>query len=136
MITAVDTNVLLDVLSSDEKYGEPSRDALASSLAIGTLVICEVAWAETVAAFTDLGVAESALSRIGVHFDPMVDRAANHAAQAWRQYRQRGGPRRRVIADFLIGAHAAAQADRLLSRDRGFYRTYFADVQVLDPSGR
>ncbi len=38
------------------------------------------------------------------------------------------------MADFLVGAHARAQADRLLSRDRGFYRAEFADLDILDPS--
>ena len=49
-------------------------------------------------------------------------------------YRKRGGKRTRVFADFLIGAHAGASAQRLLTRDRGFFRTYFADVEVLDPA--
>ena len=40
----------------------------------------------------------------------------------------------RVIADFLVGAHAVTGSDRLLTRDRGFYRSYFERLAVLDPS--
>jgi predicted nucleic acid-binding protein len=39
-----------------------------------------------------------------------------------------------MIADFLIGAQALLQADRLLTRDRGFYRGYFDDLEIIDPS--
>jgi hypothetical protein len=60
--------------------------------------------------------------------------ACTLAATAWRTYRADAGPRTRVVADFLIGAHASTQADRLLTRDRGFYRRYFDDLNVLDPS--
>ena len=45
-----------------------------------------------------------------------------------------GGRRQRVVADFLIGAHAQLQAERLLTRDRGFYRAYFTGLCVLDPA--
>jgi hypothetical protein len=41
-----------------------------------------------------------------------------------------------VVADFLIGAHASLQGEALLTRDRGFYRDYFADLRVIDPAGR
>ena len=37
-----------------------------------------------------------------------------------------------VLADFLIGAHALVQADCILSRDLGVYRTYFSDLKVID----
>jgi predicted nucleic acid-binding protein len=39
-----------------------------------------------------------------------------------------------VIADCLIGAHAASQADRLLTRDRGFYKKAFKRLEVVDPT--
>ena len=56
------------------------------------------------------------------------------ASTYWRSYRAKGGKRTRVIADFLIGAHAVSQARRLLTRDRGFYRTYFQSLPLMDPA--
>jgi hypothetical protein len=41
----------------------------------------------------------------------------------------------RIGLSVLELARAAARADRLLTRDRGFYRNCFAGLPILDPSG-
>jgi predicted nucleic acid-binding protein len=64
----------------------------------------------------------------------LVRAAARTTGSTWRAYRQAGGPRSRVVADFLIGAHAVVRADRLVTRDRGFFRSYFSDLEILDPT--
>jgi predicted nucleic acid-binding protein len=134
MITAVDTNVLLDVLGADPRYGPRSRAALDQCLDQGSLLVCDVVWAETSAAFPDPDAATSAFATLGAAFSPSGRDAALAAGIAWRAYRAAGGPRTRVVADFLVGAHAAVQADRLLTRDRGFHRSYFGTLTILDPT--
>ena len=58
------------------------------------------------------------------------------AKTAWRAYRREGGTRHRVLADFLISAHAAIKADRFVTRDRGFYRTHFSGLSILDAAAK
>jgi predicted nucleic acid-binding protein len=134
VITAVDANILIDVFSGDPQFGPLSRDALERCSAQGALVASEVVWAETAAAFPSTETAEAALATLGVEFTALTAGAAVMAGDTWRRYRQRGGPRTRVVADFLIGAHAQSRADRLLTRDRGFYRSYFEKLTILDPT--
>jgi predicted nucleic acid-binding protein len=134
--TAVDTSVLLDIFTADATFGPRSKEALRICLREGRLVACEVVWAEIGGFFPSETAAAAAMNTLGVEFDPMELRTALSAATVWKVYRARGGKRQRVAADFLIGAHALAQADRLLSRDRGFYRTYFTRLRLLDPAER
>ena len=134
MITAVDTSVLLDVFGEDPAFLERSLSALRRTLADGPLVACDVVWAEVVAAFGDTASATRALDRIPVAFSVSGPDAAAAAGSAWRGYRAGGGPRTRVVADFLVGAHALEQADRLLTRDRGFQRTAFNGLAIVDPT--
>lgn len=134
MITAIDTSVLLDVFGADPTFGRRSLGAIRRSLTDGRLTACEVVWAEVGGFFPSAGAARVAMDELGVDFSPTTLEAALEASTSWRRYRERGGRRDRVVADFLIGAHALAQAERLLTRDRGFYRTYFSQLRLLDPA--
>jgi len=135
MRTALDSSVLLDVLGADPLFGARSREALRAAHDAGALVVSEVVWAEVRAHFASDDSFREALRVLGVQFDPISPRAAELAGSLWLESRRAGRrPRGRVVADFLIGAHARLQADALLSRDRGFYRRYFRQLNLIDPS--
>lgn len=130
MITAVDTSVLIDVFGADVRFGGESGSRLREALGRGALVACDVVWAECAAVFPDEKGLAGAMKTLGVGFVPISQEAALLAGRAWKSYRRTGGTRTRLIADFLIGAHAETHADALLTRDRGFYRSYFAALRL------
>ena len=154
MITAVDTNVLLDVLVPGEPHAESSEQALAESLRAGPIVISEPVYAELAGRFPAREDMDRFLEDIDIRLRPSGAEALYLAGRAWREYLRRRSdslvcpscgtsqdiqcarcgahllPRQHLVADFLIGAHATVHTDRLLTRDRGYYRTYFLGLQL------
>jgi predicted nucleic acid-binding protein len=134
MITGVDTNVLVDILEPDPEHGPASREALRRCLQEGSVVACEVVWAEVATAYGhEQKQVVKALGKIGIGYSPMELEAALEAAKCWYKYRQRGYRRDRIAADFMIGGHALVQCDRLLTRDKGFYQSCFTSLRLVLP---
>ena len=131
MITSVDTSVLLDVFASGAPNHSQSQEWLIDAYDKGAILVCDVVYAELVPAFGDRSSLDRALGEINATVSPIDTAVAYEAGLRWARYRQAGGSRERIIADFLIGAHAIAKADSFLTRDRGFYATYFPELQEL-----
>ena len=129
MITVVDTNVLLDVFIPSDEHGPRSREWLSAAYNAGAVIICDLVYAELVPAFTSRVTLDNALREIGATLSSINSSVAYEAGLRWKLYRESGGPRNRIIIDFLIGAHAASTADAFLTRDRGFFATYFPDLK-------
>ena len=134
MISAIDSSVILDVVTDDPRFAAASERALRQALRDGKLIVCECVLAEIYPAFAESPVFEEFLNDWQLEFTASSQQSATLAGAHFAAYLQRGGKSGRVVADFLIGAHAQTHADRLVARDRGYLRDYFAELTVLDPS--
>ena len=126
MITAIDTNVLVDLMGQRAK----AIDALAQAALQGQLIICEIVYAELCAGMTVKDV-EGLCQDFGITLVRSSPQALGLAGEIWRDYRARAGRRERVLADFMVAAHAVKHADRFLTSDRGFYRNYFKNLSIM-----
>ena len=131
MITAVDTSVLLDVFLADHEHGEQSKRRLRNAYDAGAIIVCDIVYAELAGLFRDRITLDGALQAINAAASPINTAIAYEAGQRWKHYRDAGGPRTRIISDFLIGAHAITLADSFLTRDRGFFETYFPELERM-----
>ena len=136
MIVAVDTNVIIDMVTGDTTFGIESKRLLAQAFDSGSLVICELVYAELVPQFDAREALETALDAMGATLAEAGPDVAWLAGQKIAEYRAAGGSRQRVMADFFIGAHAVLRADCLLTRDRGFFATYFPELRMFGAEER
>jgi len=132
----VDSNVLLDVATSDPGWGDWSARMLAEAAEYTTLVINPIIYAEVSIAYTTIEALDAALPEALYRRDPLPWEAGFLAGKSFLRYRRRGGLRTSPLPDFYIGAHAAVRGLALLTRDASRYRSYFPTVEILAPAGR
>jgi hypothetical protein len=133
VVTALDSNVLIDLLGAETRFTPASIAALDAARMQGATVICPVVAAEISAHFSSARALEETLVAMGIAVDEMSAASLYLAGTAFVRYRQRSAkPKHRMLADFLVGSHALCQADALLTRDRGYYRTYFPKLRVIE----
>lgn len=133
MITAVDTSILLDILAQNSEYFERSKTLYEKALVEGSTILCPVVWAELRPFFNSDHEFENIIKKLELRFVDFGPQASSLAGQLWQEYRLSKGKRDHLIPDFLVGAHATIHANRLLTRDRGFYRKYFTALTLLEP---
>jgi hypothetical protein len=133
MVTALDSSVLLDIVFDDTPFTAKSLAAISRARDQGQLILCEAVMVEIMPTLPGAGKFDRFLADLGADFVPISEEASRLAGGYFSKYLQNGGKRGRVAADFLIGGHAKYHADRLLTRDDGFYRKLFRGLTVITP---
>jgi hypothetical protein len=137
MITAVDTNLFIALWDKDPGLSLAAQMTLESAFSRGSLVIAAPVFAELMAApgrtesFVNSFLEETSIA-VDWDLDEPVWRAAGRAFQSYaeRRRKQRDAGARRILADFLIGAHALTRGYRLLTLDERLYKTAFPGLRV------
>lgn len=127
----IDTNVLLDLFAAEADSAWARR--MLARFRDEQLAVNAVIRAEFAPRFADLREQDRYLSGAAIRTVPLDMGAAFRAGIAFREYRRRGGKRDAILADFLIGGHAAALGAALMTRDRGRFSSYFPDLNLITP---
>ena len=138
MTTAIDSNVLIALWNEDDLLNMRARGALDDALVRGPLVISAPVFAELLAsplrseAFLDTFCKETSIS-VDWNLDEGIWRTAGGAYRTYaaRRRKQRDSGPRRILADFLIGAHALQNGFHLLTQDDRLYRTAFPRLTIV-----
>ena len=137
MTVALDTNVLVALWDASDSLHRVARAALEAVSNREALAISGVVYAELIGAqgrteaFVDQFCEEA---RIAVEWElkEKIWRTAGRAFQAHALRRKKHGRAepRRLLADFLIGAHALENGYKLLTLDGGLYKTAFPGLKL------
>ncbi len=138
MTTAIDTNVIIALWQTESSFNGLAESILDQTAAKGRLVIAAPVFAELMAEpGRDVNLLDRFLLETAIQVDWLLDekvwRIAGAAFQSYTKRRRRAsevGPRR-ILADFLIGAHALRFGYRLLTFDNKLYRAAFPELMIV-----
>jgi predicted nucleic acid-binding protein len=137
MTTAIDTNVFVALWDEDTALASSARAALEAAYRRGHLIVAAPVFAELIAApgrTEDFVGAFFENTGIPIDWDlgEAVWRSAGNAFRGYaeRRRKQRDFGARRILADFLIGAHAAEHNHQLLTLDVQLYRAAFPTLKI------
>ena len=129
----VDTNVVVDVWQRHAGWSAWSVAQLRAQAQVHELAINPIIYAELSLNYESIEMLDARVDDLGLLLLELPRAALFLAGKAFRKYRQAGGGKSGVLADFFIGAHAAVLDCALLTRDPARYRTYFPTVELLTP---
>ncbi len=131
--TIVDSNVLLDVFTEDDRWADWSVEHLARAFDQGPVIIDPIIYAELSVGFARVENLDDALP-VRIEREELPWEGAFLAGRLFVEYRRRGGARRSPLPDFYVAAHAAVSDRTLLTRDRARHADLLPTLNVVSPN--
>ena len=138
MTISIDTNIFAALWNPDEPLSSMVATVLRNLYGKEQLFICGTVYAELMAGplrdelaldmfFMDTGI------QVDWNMDEAVIRLAGHSYSEYADRRRRVGAEApgRILADFLIGAHALRSRYSLLTLDTRHFSTWFPELSLL-----
>ena len=136
-MVSIDTNVLISLLNHEEDLSERAFLAIENARRSSKLVVCGPVFAELLGLpartqaildefFTKGGI------EIDWRFEEAIWRAAGIAFQSYvvRRLTDKREFPRRILTDFLVGAHTAIRGYTLLTVDKRLYEVSFPGISI------
>lgn len=138
MTTSIDTNVIVGLWWKSDSFSQVAAQMLGKVRKAGRLVISAPVYAELMgdparneSELNDF-LAETEIS-IDWEFEEDIWREAGRAYQGYvrRRRNSAGAIPRRMLTDFLIGAHALVRGYALLTLDQRLYAVAFPRLKII-----
>jgi predicted nucleic acid-binding protein len=138
MTISIETNVIVSLWWKDHASNAVAAALLDRAQRQGSLIVCGAVYAELVADPKQNPESLGAFlndSRIAVEwqFNEEDWREAGRACRGYvrRRWASSGGFSRRILADFVIGAHAQVRGYSLLTTDEKHYQAAFPKLKIF-----
>lgn len=131
----IDSCVVIDISDPLSPWYEGSVSVLESVDDGVPLLVNPVIYAECSVGFGRIETLERLLDTLDLGYRELPREALFLAGEAFLRYRRRRGTKTGVLPDFFIGAHAAVEGLRLVTRDTTRVGGYFPGVELIVPEG-
>lgn len=129
----VDTNVVIDLVTPGSPWFEWAVRNVPSAATKGGISASVIVVGELAPHGANAAAVVAMLDSLGIMVSELDAVAGFRAGCALAAYRAAGGPRTKLLGDFLIGAHAETRKVPLATRDPKPYRRHFPDLKLITP---
>jgi len=127
----VDSNILLDIFTENQNWFEWSSSVLSEIANDAILVINPLLYAEISVPFETIEELEQAVPKEIFRREVLPWKAGFLTVKCLLSNRKTGGTQRSTLPDFYIGDHVSVRKMRLLTGDKGRYKTYFPKLEII-----